>query len=683
MGIPERQTRGKQRTFLVVLFLLLQIGFLKADDNPAVDVLPDPVGMNDRFTISFVVNSPSASIVTVGDWDFPDGVRLYAGPYIRGIVETRENGSSFPAVSVSYILRSTGTGRILFPEIPYFVGSTRYETSPFIIRVGTYKDRQLVLPLEVEWEVPEGPFYEGQTIPAAVVVRNQEEIVLPERISVASSGGGFFEEAPELGEIRSRVYGGTTLYTVPVMGYLFTPTGSGRFFLNKATVVAEGVSGTSAAAALDVKPLPEAVGDSGAVGSFKLDTTLAPKEASAGDEISLIIRISGVGNLGYLTMPEPDFGGLTLLRSSEEYDYHPSWKGYEGFQERHYTLQAETQGQFGVKVPGFVYLDPENGKTIRIHEQHLAIDVSPGGVIAEGDARYKPETVLFSREELESAQAERLYRIPLIYLLFLPGPLLLLILRLRRRKLMRSSGLLIIPLLIFLTGFGGWSPLPDTVDNSFQAAAAGEYDKAAEIYRDLVSRFPLNGRLFFNLAVCLEETGDRSGAVTALFGAARRGVSDAHTGLLFKKINEEGMYVRQFSLPVFFNPDISFALLLVFYNLFFLTLILRLFQQPVNLLLASLLLATLGISAGGLFTHSLYMSRENRGVISEDVITHRIPRSTAQDWVVLPEGLAVTLEQRSDTFCLVGTAYGAEGWLDEASLMFERDLYSQKDAVAP
>ncbi len=682
MGIPERRGRRRSGTFLVILLLSAGLHFLSAEEGLNVEVLPDPVGMNDRFTISFVVDTPSASVVDAGDWDFPEGVRLYAGPYIRGVVETREDGSSYPAASVSYILRSSLTGRILFPGIPYSVGSSSYTTAPFIVRVGTYRSRELILPLEVNWEYPEGPVYEGQTIPVVIVVENQEEIILPEGVSVSASSGGFFEEAPELGEIRSRIYGGSTLYTVPVMGYLYTPTSPGRFFLNKATVTAGNLRGTGPAVALDVFPLPSAVASSGAVGLFEMSTAVFPDDPEEGDEITVTVRISGEGNLAYLTPPEPDFGGLTLLRSSEDYVYNPSRRGYKGFRETAYILEAGSTGSYTIEVPGFYSMDTVDNREVAVAGSRLSIDISPGGIPAADSGLYNPVSLLFTRDELLETQPHRLYTLPWIYALFVPGPVLLLFLRRRKKKLMYGSPVLLLPLLLFLTGSGSGTDLLQQADMAYSAAVADRFTEAAELYRDLVSDNPQNGRLFFNLAVCYEEAGNRSYAMTALLGAARRGISDPETSALMEEIQGNGEYIRQFPLPEFFNPDISFVLLLVFYNLFFATLILRVFRRPVNLLLASLLMATLAICSGGLLLHGLLVSMEKLGVIAADVTSHRIPRSTARDWVELPEGLAVKVRQESDTFCLVQTAYGAEGWISTDSLIFEKELLGEGEKTA-
>ncbi len=678
MGIPERRARRRSVSFLVSLLLSAFLHTLSADDGAQVDVLPDPVGMNDRFTISFIVDTPSASVVDAGDWNYPDGVRLYAGPYIRGVVETREDGWSYPAASVSYILRCSRTGRILFPGIPYSVGSRRYTTAPFIVRVGTYRSKELVLPLEVNWEFPDGPFYEGQTIPAVIVVENQEEIILPDGVSVSASGGGFFEEAPELGEIRSSVYGGTTLYSVPVMGYLYTPTSPGRFFLNKATVTTGSERGTGPAVAINVLPLPDAVASSGAVGRFEMSASVFPRNPVEGDEITLTVRISGEGNLAYLTPPEPDFGGFTLLRSSEDYVYTPSRSGYKGFRENIYTLEAGSEGKYALSVPGFYSMDTIADAAVSVHGVRFSLDVGPGGDTGSESGTFNPAAMLFTRDELLETQSLRLYSLPWPYLLFIPSPVFLLVLRRKRKKLVYSSPVLLLPLLLFLTGAGSSSDILKEADEAYRTASAGRYSQAAELYRGLLRENPQNGRLFFNLAVCVEEDGNRSYAMAALNAAARRGISDPRLSLLMEKIEKPGEYIRQYPLPEFFNPDISFILLLVFFNLFFATLILRAFRGPVNLLLASLLMATLAVCSGGLLLHSLVVSRETLGVIAKDVTSHRIPRSTARDWVVLPEGLAVKVEQQSDDFCLVRTAYGAEGWIGMDSLIFEKDILSDK-----
>jgi hypothetical protein len=679
VGIPAWRGPGKRRTFLVGLFLVALFSeSIFGEDSPALSFLPNPVGLNDRFTLSFEIDVPSASMVSVEDWEFPEGIRLYAGPNIRGIVKVKEDGSSHPAVSVSYILLSNRTGRVLFPELPFVVGSERHTTEVGIQRVGTYRDNRLSIPLELEWEIPEGPFYEGQTIPAVLVMRNQEEILLPERVSVPASGGGLFEEAPELGEIRRRLYGDTVLYTVPVTGYLFTPTGAGRFFLNKASVTAEGIPGTSDALAVNVESLPEDVAASGGVGRFEMDVSPLPETSRVGDTIQLTVRITGEGNLAYLTPPEPDFDGLVLVRSEETHDYRASQGGYQGYRETRYLIQTEEEGNFEISVPAFSFFDPWDTRVFTLPGRELAFQVISGGLISIEEETFSLSDLRYTPAEIISAQSIELFRLRYVYLAFVPGPLLLFLFRVHRKRLLQFLLLLLAPWVLFILSVSGEHIDFERLKEAGELLQQQEYEAASLLYRDLASEHPRNGRLLFNWALCLEGTEKRAEAVNTLIASARHAVPDPRVRSFWDSLTDSDQYIRQFQLPAYFPPDVSFILLLIFYNLFFLAAVLAMFFKRSYLLLVSLLFGTLSFAAAGLFGHAVYVRSSPIAVVASDVVSRRIPRDSAEAWLELPEGLTVKVTQRSGDFLLLSTAYGVEGWVGSGDILRSDNLFQDR-----
>ncbi|WP_319415466.1 BatD family protein [Marispirochaeta aestuarii] len=676
MGIPAWRGPGKQRTFLVGLFLVLFFSpSLSAQDDPELSFLPNPVGLNDRFTLSFEVDVPSASMVSIEEWDYPVGIRLYAGPNIRGIVKSREDGTSYPAVSVSYILLSNRTGRILFPRIPFAVGSESRRTGVGIQRVGSYRNSVLSLPLELEWEIPEGPFYEGQTIPAVLVMRNKEEILLPERVSVPASGGGLFEEAPELGEIRRRLYGDTVLYTVPVTGYLFTPTGAGRFFLNKASVTAEGISGTSDAVAVNVEALPGDVAVSGGVGRFDIDVSPLPEGSRVGETVQLTVRITGEGNLAYLTPPEPDFAGLVLVRSEETHDYRASQRGYQGSRETRYLLKAEEEGDYELHIPAFPFFDPRDNRVVSLPERRLTLQVLSGGEISIQEETFSLSDLRYTPDEILAAQSTELFRLRYIYLAFVPGPMLLLLFRVRRRRILQYLVLLLAPLALFMLSASGELMDFDQVRGAEDLLMRRDYQAASVVYREMASEHPRNGRLLFNWALCLEGTGKRAEAVNTVIASARCAVPDQRVRSFWDSLTDSDQYIRQYQLPAYFPPAVSFILLLIFYNLFFLAAVLAMFFKRSYLLLVSLLFGTLSFAAAGLFGHAAYVRSTPVAVVASDVVSRRIPRDSAEAWLELPEGLTVKVTQQSGDFLLLSTAYGVEGWVGSGDILRSDDLF--------
>ena len=98
-------------------------------------------------------------------------------------------------------------------------------------------------------------------------------------------------------------------------------------------------------AKLDVKPLPkEGRPDdfSGAIGQFSLQTSAAPKQAAAGDPISLNVTVSGRGNFDAMGSPvllEAD--GWRTYPPGEKFEASPSDPiGFNGEKRFEYMLVA-------------------------------------------------------------------------------------------------------------------------------------------------------------------------------------------------------------------------------------------------------------------------------------------------------------------------------------------------------
>ena len=171
-------------------------------------------------------------------------------------------------------------------------------------------DKQLYVPIEITWIVPDRDIYVGQSVPVTLQLLNQREISLINSYEVAQPRGAFFEEIPDFGDIETIRVGEKYLYNIPVASYMFTPSQSGRIFIPAAGVVAFGQETESTTVRVDVKSLPAEVRSTGAVGDFQYVAELDSARLDAGTLGTLRLRVSGEGNLDYLNIPTPDFGDL-------------------------------------------------------------------------------------------------------------------------------------------------------------------------------------------------------------------------------------------------------------------------------------------------------------------------------------------------------------------------------------
>jgi hypothetical protein len=141
----------------------------------------------------------------------------------------------------------------------------------------------------------------------------------------------------------------------------------------------------SGSANVTVLPLPAAgrpANFTGAVGRFEVSSEAAPTQLTAGDPITLRLKVSGLGNFDRVYAPK-------LAASSDWKTYPPSAQfaptdsaGYGGtktFEEAVIPLKA---GREKIPALGFSYFDPDTRQYMTRATTPIAIEVAPGSGIS-------------------------------------------------------------------------------------------------------------------------------------------------------------------------------------------------------------------------------------------------------------------------------------------------------------
>lgn len=185
------------RRLFVFLFTLSILTPLSAQDGAGESsravmlVSPNPVGVNDNISLILEVPAASVAEVDVSSIAFPSGVQVRRGPYLRPFYEEDGEGNRRPHVRISYTLRSRQTGRISVAPLKFTVGERPWTTGEFLLEVGTYQNRRLTFPLEVEWQTPSLFVHQGEAVPLTLMVLRQREIGLFDSLSVIPPDGLF------------------------------------------------------------------------------------------------------------------------------------------------------------------------------------------------------------------------------------------------------------------------------------------------------------------------------------------------------------------------------------------------------------------------------------------------------------------------------------------------------------
>ncbi|MBN2246695.1 MAG: protein BatD, partial [Candidatus Aminicenantes bacterium] len=135
---------------------------------------------------------------------------------------------------------------------------------------------------------------------------------------------------------------------------------------------------------INVSPLPNEGRPpdfSGAVGRFKLESSLDKEQVTANEALSIKIKISGTGNIKML--PEPE---IAFPREFETYDpkvelrVNRKGNAISGSKEYEYVLIPRRGGEFRIPSFSFSYFDPDAGiyKTLETPEYTLTVAAGDG-----------------------------------------------------------------------------------------------------------------------------------------------------------------------------------------------------------------------------------------------------------------------------------------------------------------
>ena len=137
--------------------------------------------------------------------------------------------------------------------------------------------------------------------------------------------------------------------------------------------------------------------------------------------------MEGEGNLSFLNVPIPNWGDLVQTEMIESTSIEPGTGGYTGQRRVEYRFISDSDGEFTIVVPDFVYFDAKNEAVRTAHGSSFRVAFDPPATEITESVSMFPFTVP-SYEEFLVARTWGAYQIPRIYLWLLPAPLAFLVL---------------------------------------------------------------------------------------------------------------------------------------------------------------------------------------------------------------------------------------------------------------
>jgi len=134
---------------------------------------------------------------------------------------------------------------------------------------------------------------------------------------------------------------------------------------------------------IEALPVPNDPGFSGAVGSFRVTSTLDRSQLSLGEAATLRFKVAGRGNLKWIERaPELAVAGAKVYPPQVKSDFTTSEAGVSGARTWEYVIVPETAGRLALPALSFSYFDPQEGRIVTASGETLALEVTPASAHA-------------------------------------------------------------------------------------------------------------------------------------------------------------------------------------------------------------------------------------------------------------------------------------------------------------
>ncbi len=655
-----------QRLLICILFFSILYGLFSQDI--VMEINPNPVGRGDRFSVDFFIDYEDMSTIFVEPPVLPEGISLYKGPYKRPYWLQLSDGSTRKKTIITYTYTTNKVGRFELGPFLFTLGDSLLKTEPDIIRVGLYKNRELYIPYNLTWSFNSGSYYEGQAIPIILEVEDLEEVMLFDDVMVAPPDKGLMESVNNIGQVDVRIIGAYSLYTIPVRGFIFTPTTSGKMKIPSATVTARGINSKSKSISIEVFKIPSGISSTGAIGDFKTSVWLKDTNLNENENIELHIKVEGTGNLNYFQIQPPSGEGLTLVNTIDISDYLADYGGYSGSRETVYTFISDSSGEKNIIIPAFPYLDSESGIVDEGSSRTLPLFLTANTDNLLDTTNNDPFPFLPKRVDSGGFSSTGRYKDFSSYLWLLPGPLVFLIFFLTGRKKT------VLGISIVFLAAAGQINTDTTVDLAISKYETGEYEKAIEYFLEAGNDLTENSYLSYNLALAYYQVGDLGRSVYHSRDAFYHDPFNSDYRNLVKYIESEGGINYPVELTFNLYPDAFLFLLMILVNTAsFIGVIYLVKNKNIYFITSVLLLGVSVFTVGGLGFSVIQKDRQVGVILQDHVSVKKIPRLDSETVVEMKSGDSVLVKGDSGNYLFINTGTGIKGWIKQSELKILKD----------
>ncbi len=407
-------TKLKKTVFLLYAFFYGTI-LVQAQDVEINVSAPKVVAVNEPFQLVYTINKQASGFQQPDLSEF-----LYSGPS-RGtqFSQTYVNGKmqSTQQSSYTYVVQIQKAGKFTISPAKFVVDGKTHPTRSVKIEVvkgnapntnnNTKKKSAAQVgdkDLFVKVMLNKSSVYKDEPLVATIKIYTRASISGFEDMKLPSFTGFWSQEiqTPKHIDLQRENVGGVIYQVGLIRKNLLFPQRTGKIKIDPVELdVAvryrtrpnsfwdDGVRQMtkkvkSKAITVNVKPLPkpEPVGFTGAVGSFKLKTSLDKNKLKTNDALTLKVTISGSGNLRLIKAPKinfpPDFD---VYDPKEQQNIKVGASGAQGSKTFEYVLIPRHRGSFSIPEIKIPYFDLKTKSYKSLSSSAMPVEVEKG----EGD----------------------------------------------------------------------------------------------------------------------------------------------------------------------------------------------------------------------------------------------------------------------------------------------------------
>lgn len=394
----------------ITMILLTATTLTMVAQAPSVSVHANSQVVQGRnFTVTFRVTNFEGQVSRAPEIK---GCTLRYGPGIRTMMSasyTPQGSQSVQITDYTFTYYADKAGTYTIPSLSISSGGNTLKTKPFKFTVlppdkseqqrsqhgnggGQVVESNTISPkdLIVTVSLSKDHLYEQEAVIATIKVYTKHNIV-SFRATTLPSYDGFLAEDLEVSQQQPQLehFRGENYYSLILKKSLLYPQKSGKLTINSGRydvtlqtyeVISNGfmytrrpieknitTSSNSVFVNVNALPKPQPADFSGAVGDFKASASLEPSLLRTNEAATYTYRITGTGNIKYLTAPEIDFGSnIEEYKPESEAEANYVNGNMTGTFTAVYTIVPQQPGQFELPARDFVYFNPSTGKYVSI-----------------------------------------------------------------------------------------------------------------------------------------------------------------------------------------------------------------------------------------------------------------------------------------------------------------------------